>query len=475
VTDRRRARTNGDMRHVLVGCLAVLATGCPDRPIAEQVPVENAVFVKRIPVSADLDILFVIDDSQSTRDKQALFAQNDKNFVDRLEGFPIRPNMHIGVVTTSIDLGAGAPGGAVCHPASATDGRLQNASRDPSVTCAPTRDRFLSDIARPDGTREVNYSGTLDEALSCISHVGEAGCGFEAPLEAMKRALDGSHPENAGFLRPGAFLAIVMLTDEDDCSADPRLYADPGGGPEDFRCTQAAYRCDHPISASAAGTYTGCKVRRDTLLTDPDAYATFLAGLQGPPGIAVALIAGDPTPAIDTGTLSFPGHTQALALEPSCHATILGNAAIARPAIRLDAFRQRFGDHGLFSTVCQSDYSQAVDDIGTLLFNAISPCLEGTLDDRDFDDLMPGLQIDCSVTEVADAYTSAPVEHVVRSCAMLDDDHPDPGDGSACWWVKRNPSCATATQLELEIERRTAPPAGTVMQVSCAGSLTPGL
>ncbi len=464
------------MRYVLLVWWVVLATGCPDRPIAEQVPIQQPVFGKRIPVTTDLDILFVIDDSQSTRDKQALFAANDKNFVDRLESFPTRPNMHIGVVTSSIDLGDGAPGGPACHPASATDGRMQNASRDPSLVCSPTSDHFLSDIARPDGTRQVNYSGTLAEALSCISHVGESGCGFEAPLEAMKRALDGSRRENDGFLRKGAFLAIVMLTDEDDCSADPRLYAGSAGGPEDFRCTQAAYRCDHAISASAPGTYADCKVRRDTLLTDPDAYATFLSTLDGPPGVAVALIAGDPTPAIATGALSFPGHTQALALQPSCHATILGNPAIARPAIRLDEFRRGFGDHGLFSTVCQSDYSQAVDDIGTLLFNAISPCLEGTIDPHDLDATKPGLQLDCSVTEVADAYSDAPIEHVVRRCAMLDDDHADPGDGSACWWVKRNPSCATATQLELEVERAAAPAAGTVVDVSCAGAaMTPAL
>jgi|GEM_PF-1505019 len=464
------------MRYVLAVWWLMLAAGCPDRPIAEQVPVQHGVFSKRIPVTTDLDILFVIDDSASTRDKQALFAQNYQNFVDRLESFPTRPNMHIGVVTSSIDLGDGASGGPACHPASATDGRLQNASRDPSLTCAPTNDRFLSDIALPDGTRQVNYSGTLADALSCISHVGESGCGFEAPLEAMKRALDGSRRENDGFLRQGAFLAIVMLTDEDDCSGDPRLYAGAGAGPEDFRCTQAAYRCDHAISASAPGAYTDCQIRRDTLLTDPDAYAAFLSNLDGPPGVAVALIAGDPAQAIETGALSIQTHNQALALEPSCRATILGNAAVARPAIRLDEFRRRFGDHGLFSTVCQSDYSQAVDDIGTLLFNAINPCLEGTLDARDLDAAKPGLQVECSVSEVTDAYSGAPVEHVIRRCAMLDDEHADPGDGSTCWWVKRNPSCATPTQLELEVERAVSPAAGTVMEVSCAGRAeTPGV
>jgi hypothetical protein len=459
------------MRFVHLVWLAMLVTGCPDRPISEDNPLQASVFSKDIPVSADLDILFVIDDSGSTRDKQALFAENYQNFVARLESFPTRPNMHIAVVTSSIDVGAGAPGGGACHPASTANGRMQNASRDPSLVCAPTDDWFLSDLARPDGTRQVNYRGTLAEALSCISHVGENGCGFEAPLEAMKRALDGSRPENAGFLRQGAFLAIVMLTDEDDCSADPRLYTQPDAstGADDFRCTQSAYRCDLPISPSAPGAYTNCKVRRDTLLNDPADYATFLSGLQGPPGIAVALIGGDPSSDIQTGELKFPGRTQPLALTPSCHATILGEEAFARPALRLDDFRKSFGDHGLFSTVCQSDYSQAVDDIGTLLFKAISPCLEGTLDETDIDEVKPGLQLDCSVVDVQDAYTAAPVEQVLRRCPMLDDDTPDVGDGTACWWVKRNPACDTPTELELQVERSASPPQGTVVQVSCAG------
>jgi hypothetical protein len=40
-------------------------------------------------------------------------------------------------------------------------------------------------------------------------------------LEATYRALHDAIPENAGFLRPGAALAVLIATDEDDCSADP--------------------------------------------------------------------------------------------------------------------------------------------------------------------------------------------------------------------------------------------------------------
>ncbi len=59
-----------------------------------------------------------------------------------------------------------------------------------------------------------------------VAQIGATGCGFEAPLEAMKRSLDGSRIENTGFIRDGAFLAVVFLTDEDDASVkDSSVYS----------------------------------------------------------------------------------------------------------------------------------------------------------------------------------------------------------------------------------------------------------
>jgi hypothetical protein len=48
--------------------------------------------------------------------------------------------------------------------------------------------------------------------------VGTAGSGREQPFEAAKRALEKTTGHNAALLRPGARLAIIFLTDEDDCS-----------------------------------------------------------------------------------------------------------------------------------------------------------------------------------------------------------------------------------------------------------------
>jgi hypothetical protein len=462
----------------LVAVLGVTATGCPDRSISPVDPVASAVSTKDIPVSADLDILFVIDDSSSTRDKQVVFANNYPGFVTALEGFPTgRPNLHLGVVTTSVNVGTTAAGGAgACDPAAQEDGLLQNKplALPPGCTAA-TPDRFLADIAKPDGTRSVNYTGSLSAALSCISQVGVKGCGLESPLEAMKRALDGRHPENAGFVRAGAFLAVVILTDEDDCSAPVALFNRPASavGDGDVRCAQQAYACDQPISPSQPGAYTGCTVRRNGLLTDPKTYADFLSLLKGPSGTAVAVIAGPSSSELQLGPVTFPAGagesemTQSLAVEKSCEATINHNPTFARPALRLDDFRSQFGDRGLFRSVCQDDYSGALSDLGALLFTAISPCLEGELDLRDADAANPGLQPQCAVSEIAPD-GDATTETVIPRCHMLGEAQPDRGDAAACWWVAASAQCKTPTGLELRVERAAAPAASSRVRVSCA-------
>ena len=100
--------------------------------------------------------------------------------------------------------------------------------------------------------------------FSCIAALGETGCGFEHQFAAILRALgaDGKPPpaENQGFLRPDAYLAIVMLTNEDDCSERPGVQlfdtglntnlASQFGPPANFRCNEFGHLCD-----SGSGTY----------------------------------------------------------------------------------------------------------------------------------------------------------------------------------------------------------------------------
>src|SRR5690606_18070119 len=80
------------------------------------------------------------------------------------------------------------------------------------------------------------------------------GCGFEQQLESMLKAVTPSSSAvsfvmgtqgqadraNAGFLRPDAMLAVVVLTDEEDCSAADAELFNPSsgvyGGSLNLRC-----------------------------------------------------------------------------------------------------------------------------------------------------------------------------------------------------------------------------------------------
>src|SRR5512146_1926690 len=118
-----------------------LLAGCPDRTISKVDPQQQGAVKKAIPVSADIDILFVIDNSASTTDKQTIFAQNFPKFVQALDAFPTgRPNLHIGVVTSTVDIGAQGFAPGCPSPAPNDNGLLQNT---PRVTgCSPPSGRF---------------------------------------------------------------------------------------------------------------------------------------------------------------------------------------------------------------------------------------------------------------------------------------------------------------------------------------------
>ena len=111
-------------------------------------------------MSADIDILFVIDNSASTSDKQTVFAANFPKFVAALDAFPTgRPNLHIGVVTSTVDIGVQGFGPGCPSPDTNDNGLLQNT---PRITgCSPPTGRFISDIKNSTGGRTTNYTGQL--------------------------------------------------------------------------------------------------------------------------------------------------------------------------------------------------------------------------------------------------------------------------------------------------------------------------
>jgi len=231
--------------------------------------------------SSRVDLLLVVDNSPSMADKQTVLALTVPDLVEGLtnpdcldargkstgrpapgtpcpvgseRAFPPVLDLHIGIISSSL----GGHGADTCSntPTQIYDPRMDDMARllttGPNDIAVPTyEDRgFLNwDPAQrrtPPGLsdREVLTMRFVD----LVDGVGQTGCGFESTLESWYRFLVdpapyedivpvACHPgdtaqtcravsgvdgvvlqQRADFLRPDSLLAIVMLSDENDCS-----------------------------------------------------------------------------------------------------------------------------------------------------------------------------------------------------------------------------------------------------------------
>ncbi len=245
--------------------------------------VQEGAAVVDLTVNRDVDILFVIDNSGSMGDEQARLSRNFHKFIDVLEAPEVNANYRIAVTTTD----SGNPG---CSGTTAESGKLQMSScreRLQNFVFAPgglgeidKRDEACLDVCERDGFDVVpsmagdgevkrrrwleNRNGSSNipadwstaEAFGCFGPQGINGCGFESPLESMYKALGlmaSADSESYSFIRKGAILAIVIVTDELDCSYNRRhgeifadnkvFWEDPNVGPKSGICWRAGVRC----------------------------------------------------------------------------------------------------------------------------------------------------------------------------------------------------------------------------------------
>jgi hypothetical protein len=453
-----------------------LLAGCPDRTISEVNPQQGRVEYKDIPVTVnrDIDILFIIDDSPSMLDKQTNLKTNFPNFINVLNTIEGGlPNVHIGVVSSDLgtkgagDATAGQPVGSPGNPGSCSAG----GKNGNLVTSAAVQGAFISDTKNSDGTRNINYTGTLAAAFSSLASVGAAGCGFEQHIEAAKRAVS-NNPANTGFVRQNAYLALIFIQDEDDCSMahSTLLSTDTTSlGPlQSFRCNRFGHVCTGGGADANAmnntGVKTGCSSKDDgTYLTKVSDYITFFKGLKSDP--ANVIVAGIMGPAESTNGQGR-GETVELRAPPGGNGTAIPAVAhscsyqgangteVADPSIRMLQLFDGFPNRSTFNTICQQDLSGSLTQIAQLLRTVIgSPCIEGNLADVDPD--TAGDQYDCSVSDVANYGKANQSETVLPQCN-------DAKSNKPCWEIIPDPmNCKEGSQLTLKIQRSEAPPGDT--------------
>jgi hypothetical protein len=227
-----------------------------------------------------LDLLFMIDNSRSMADKQGVLRFAIPDLVSRLtnpscvdasgnlspppaagqvcpegqrrELTPLA-DIHIGIISSSLgDAGANAPCPASGFESYVPD-RIDMAHLVGTLARGQSAAIPTGFLSWAPGTDAGSFNDRFDQMLAAV---GQAGCGFEAQLESWYRFLVDPYPyrslvrvpcpgaasaapncvqqetdqddrivldevllqQRAAFLRPDSMLAVVMLTDENDCS-----------------------------------------------------------------------------------------------------------------------------------------------------------------------------------------------------------------------------------------------------------------
>lgn len=255
---------------------AVLTQGCLQREVKKQDPTTSNVFVGQINNAAidKIDLLFVVDNSVSMADKQEILALAVPEMVKRLvnplcvdadgntvenpgepqgcpdgfaEEFSAVDDIHIGVISSSL----GGHGSRSCPRVDTMDPTWKN--DDQGHLIGSVRD-LPEDFLTWTGGGIPERDALVTAFTAHVRGPGEKGCGFEAPLEAWYRFLVDPQPpqeivldangravstgvdpvvlaQRQAFLRPDGLVAIVILSDENDCSAmDGGVYSNASYG-----------------------------------------------------------------------------------------------------------------------------------------------------------------------------------------------------------------------------------------------------
>lgn len=212
-------------RHVWAVVVAFLAScegcfGCKTSPLDQTGTTIPRTCKTEAPLiePQKLDILFVIDNSNSMREEQEAVARELTAFVDEIkQAGGVRQDFNVGVITTAVYQHSLQNGLRFNREYPTQSGRLQSVpdrGPDGGVLLGTGTERLLT-----------GEDPQLVDKFARLVQQGVAGSGQETPFEAVRLALLSdlikkpiAEGGNGGFLRDGARLLVVILTDEDDCS-----------------------------------------------------------------------------------------------------------------------------------------------------------------------------------------------------------------------------------------------------------------
>jgi len=404
---------------LLLSCISL--TACLDRELKPLNPCLVSSVSRRVSVNNinQVDILFSVDNSGSMAEEQAALKDQFPKMITVLttgmrmpndpNPFPPAQDLHLAVVSS--DMGAlGQANVQGCDINGGDDGRLQNQPRG-SIGCQASYPAFLSYVGGRDTPQQIATD------FACIAELGTGGCGYEQQLESPFKALwpsvyhdergnvvtqnpytflgmtpqqmlgrgDQAPPEGSrGFVRTDAtggvsLLAIVVVTDEEDCSAQktdhfrvPMGSTDPlamqGNQIRCFRNSQNLYPVTRYIDgfkklrpgyeklvvfAAIAGVppeLVDERARNGVDFTDQTSRDAYYDKILADRRMQESILGGRVT--------------QNAQMTPSCmRRDRSGQNAVAYPPRRIVETVKGFGENGVLQSICQDDFGPAMDAI----------------------------------------------------------------------------------------------------------------
>jgi hypothetical protein len=341
-------------------------------------------------VTNKVDLLLVVDNSGSMAEEQALLAAQLPRMIyalghGDLDGDGVaeyRPaDLHVAVVSSDMGVTGTTTG---CTPFG-DDGMFVD-------RCAAGGEHFLRYGSDVDAGAPVDAGvlrdadgGVLDASaadfavardpallrLSCMVELGTSGCGLEAQLDSALKALTPSSSplrfqrgtagfgdaENAGFLRRDSVLAIVVVSDEDDCSlpgTEPDFVLQNGGS---FSSTHINLRCytlqQHlrPLSRYIDGFAA--------LRENPNA---FVFGLIG--GVPKDLSGQEASAILEDERMTPRPNDAGQEVVPVCTRDPdagIGRTNGAMPAPRLVGVAAAFGERAVVTSICEDTFARPAE------------------------------------------------------------------------------------------------------------------
>jgi hypothetical protein len=473
VSRTRCARIAPSSRALFTLLVVPLALGgCLERELRPLVPCVSQGFIESVEANAvdKVDLLFMVDNSGSMKEEQASLAEQLPRLVrvltsgdrtgDGLSDDDFQPvkDLHVAVITSDMGVGGQTvPPVNTCTraPLLGDDGLLRTIGAA-GADCLAAYPGFLAYV--PATTTQTPEQFGID--FGCVARAGTTGCGFEQQLEAPLKALTSStsairffgdtrgHGDagNAGFMRPDSVLAIVVVTDEEDCSVaagSEGIFDQSAGsafsGDLNLRCFRYP-GAQWPVQRYIDG-FKALRPGRENLVVFGAITGVPVDLIRQPVASSTAAI----TPDYD-GILADPRMTQVEDIDstvgprlvPSCsRPNPDGTTATAFPPRRIVEVAKGFGANGIVQSICQNDFAGALNAIIAKIADALGDvCLPRKLNADEH-----GL-VRCDVVELIPPPGSLPDQPT--SCADLPGVEPTPiarpnvTDGSiACKVIQR--------------------------------------